>query len=123
MAIETTRIMLSGSTHGAPIKVAATSTPGTTIHTAQSSTDTNAGDAIFLWVTNTSTSTVNLTLEWGGTTDPDHLVVKARPVPGSSWMITLARGPALRNSLVVKAFASSANVLLITGFVLRDTVT
>lgn len=123
MAITTTKIMLSGSTHGSLVKVAATSTPGTTVHTCQSSTDANAGDELYLFVTNTSTSDVTLTLEWLGTTDPDNLILKAVTIPASSFRLPIIRGEMGRNSLVVKAFAGSANVLLIGGFVLRNTVT
>ena len=110
-----TRNKLSGSTDGLSVKIAATSTPGTTIHTAVSGT---AGwDEVYIWITNTSGSAVALTIEFGGTTDPDNLIVKSLSIPANSPPIPIVTGQMLRNSLVVKAFAGTANVLLATGFV------
>ena len=62
----------SGSTHGRRIKVAATATAGTLIHTATA--DTTKCDRLWPNVNNSSASPVNLTLEWGGVTDPDDLI-------------------------------------------------
>lgn len=111
------RQLLSGSTNGKAIKVAATATPGTTVHTALSGT---AGfDEVYAWVTNTHTSSVDLTIEWGGTTDPDDLVSKTVSIPALSGPTPIIPGLNLQNSLVVKAFASVANKLLMTGYVNR----
>jgi hypothetical protein len=66
-------------------------------------------------VTNTDSSDRTLTIGWGGTTDPDDLVMKTVSIPtvsGPIPIITLR----LNNSLIVKAAASTANVLLISGF-------
>ena len=111
------RIPLSGSTHGQPIKVVETATPGTLIHTAIASTSNF--DEVYLWVTNTHTSDVTLTLEFGGVTDPDHLICKAVTIPAKSPPIPVCPGLTLRNSLAVRAFASEANRLIITGHVNR----
>lgn len=110
-----TKVLLSGSTDGQPIKVAATGTPGTTIHTAHAT----ALDEIWLWVSNSDTVSRDLTIEFGGTTDPDNLVPKAMPVPPSCQLLLVIPGILLTNSKVVKAFASSANKLLIEGHVNR----
>lgn len=110
-----TRNKLSGSTNGKSIKVAATATAGTTIHTAVAGT--SSWDEVYAWVTNTSTAPVALTIEFGGTTDPDNLIVKALVIPPSSPPIPILTGQILQNSLVVGAFAGTANVLLITGYV------
>lgn len=112
--------VLSGSTHGRPIKVAATATPGTTIHTATSESDEGRYDEIYLFATNTDSSSRTLTIEWGGTTSPDDLVTDAFTIPPSVGPVLIIPGLVLRNSLVVKAFASSANVVLISGFVHRN---
>ncbi len=112
-------VLLSGSTDGDPIKVAATSTPGTAIHTAVSGT--TSWDEVWLWATNTTTSDVALTVEWGGTTDPDHLIVKAFVLPARSMPILVVPGIRLNNGGLIKAFAGSANVILITGNVNRIT--
>ena len=61
--------LLSGSTNGKGILVAATATAGTLIHTAVSgSTDL---DEIWLYAVNSSDADVKLTLEWGEATDPN----------------------------------------------------
>lgn len=107
--------VLSGSTNGRPIKVAATAIgSGTTIHTATSDTGTKF-DEVTIFATNTDTTDRTLTVGWGGTTDPDDLVLKAVTIPASSGPIPIATGR-LNNSLVIRAAASSANVILITGF-------
>lgn len=112
-----TREKLSGSTNGKSVKVAATATAGTTFHTAV--TGTTSWDEIYAWVSNTSGSPVNLTIEFGGTTDPDNLVVKTLSIPANSPPIPILTGQMLQNGLVAAAFASVANVLLVTGYVNR----
>lgn len=109
------KIELSGSTDGRPIKVAATSTPGTTIHTAQSGTGENNYDEIWLWATNTDTVNRKLTIEFGGTTSPDDLIEVT--IPAESGLVLVIPGLILQNSLVVKAFCASANVVNILGYV------
>lgn len=115
-----TREKLSGSTSGMPVKIAATATPGTTIHTAVAST-TNQWDEVYVWVTNTSASVVNLTIEYGGVTDPDNLISKTLPIPSNSPPMPILTGQILQNALLVKMFASVANVLLATGYINRIT--
>jgi hypothetical protein len=112
------KLKLSGSTSGKPIKVAATAIgSGTTIHTAVSgSTDY---DEITLFVTNTSGAAVTITLGWGGTTDPDDLVSKAVSVPANSGPIPIVVGLLLNGGLIVRAAAGTADVLLISGYVNR----
>lgn len=112
--------VLSGSTHGRAIKIAATSTPGTTIHTATSESAEGRFDEIYLFATNTDSSARTVTIEWGGTTSPDDLIVDAFSVPASVGPVLIVSGLVLRNSLVVRAFASAANVVLISGFVHRN---
>jgi len=107
------RVLLSGSTNGRPIKVVATATAGTTIHTAL--TGTTGFDEVYLWATNTDTSARTLTVEFGGATDPDDLIVKAFSLPAASPPIPIVTGQSLNNGLVVRAFASTANVVLISG--------
>jgi hypothetical protein len=107
------RRLLSGSTSGKPIKVAATATAGTLIHTAVAGD--NKFDEVYLWVTNTDTVSRDLTIEWGGATDPDCLIAKTYPVPALSGPIPIVPGLSLNAGLEVRAFASSANKLLISG--------
>ena len=72
---------------------------------------------MYLWAVNTSTSAVKLTLEWGGVTSPDDLVeVTIGPEDGK---YLIADGDPLSGGLVLTAFAGTANVINITGYVLR----
>lgn len=105
--------LLSGSTNGRPVKVAATATPGTLLHTAHAT----AKDEIWLWVTNTSAATVKLTIELGGVTDPDDLIEVG--IPGESGLVLVVPGTPLSGSVVVRAFAATANVLNVVGYVNR----
>lgn len=108
--------LLSGSTNGKAIKVAATATAGTLIHTAASGTSTI--DEIWLYAHNTSASAVKLTIEWGEATAPDGHIEVNIGAEGTG-MILVAPGIPLQNSLVVRAFAGTANVLNIFGYVNR----
>lgn len=108
--------LLSGSTNGKAIKVAATATAGTLIHTAASGTSTI--DEIWLYAHNTSSSAVKLTIEWGETTAPDGHIEINIGAEGTG-MILVAPGIPLQNSLVVRAFAGTANVINIFGYVNR----
>lgn len=105
---------LSGSTDGRMIKVAATATAGTLIHTANAST-TDDYDEIWLWAVNSDTSARKLTIEFGGVAAPDDLIETT--IPAESGLVLIVPGFILRNSLVVRAFAASANVVMIGGYV------
>lgn len=104
---------LSGSTNGKAIKVVATSTAGTTIHTAVSGTDD--WDEVWLWAVNSDTTPRKLTLEWGEATAPDGNIEST--IPAESGLVLVAPGLLLQNGLVVKAFCASANVVLLHGYV------
>jgi len=110
-----TKLVLSGSTTGLGIKVVATATAGTTIHAAHA-TDL---DEIWIWAVNSSSSAVKLTIEWGEATAPEGNI--EGNIPAESGLYAVIPGLLLTNSLVVKAFASVANVVLIHGFVNRIT--
>lgn len=112
------KLPLSGSTQGKGIKVVATSTAGTTIHTAVAGT-TNM-DEIWLYAFNSHTADVVLTIEWGEATAPDGNIIAT--IPYKQGLYLIAPGLLLQNGLVVKAFAASANVITIHGFVNRITV-
>jgi len=109
--------LLSGSTNGKGIKVVQTATAGTTIHTAVS----GASDLDELWIyaVNSSAADVKLTLEWGEATAPDGNIEIT--VPTESGLMLLTPGLLLQNSLVLKAFAGSANVIIIHGYCNRIT--
>ena len=113
MATTFTKVVLSGSTSGKQIKVAATATAGTTIHTAHAT----SLDEIWLWAVNSSTTAVKITVEWGEATAPDGNIEVT--VPGESGYLMVVPGLVLTGSLVVKAFAGTTNVLLVNGYVNR----
>jgi len=106
---------LSGSTDGKPIKVVQTATAGTTIHTAVVGTTAGTFDEIWLWAYNGHTSAVVLTIEFGGADVPDqNIVLTLAPQVG---LVPIIPGLILQNAMVVKAFASVANKVTISGFV------
>jgi len=110
-----TKAKLSGSTNGKAIKIAATATAGTTVHTAVAGTA--AYDELYLYLNNTSASAVTYTIEYGGVTDPDCLVGKAVSLPPNSGPILVIPGLLINNTLVVAVFCGTANVVLASGFV------
>ncbi len=108
---------LSGSVDGRGIKVAADSSPGSLIHSALSSVAANEWDEIYIQAVNTSGSAVKLTVEWGGTNDPgDHIEVT---IPAESGFSEVIPGHVLQNGAVVRAFAATANVIVLHGYVNR----
>ena len=107
--------LLSGSTDGEPIKVAATATAGTLLHTAVAGTTDL--DLIDLFACNTQSADVTLTLEWGGVTSPDHLLEIV--LPGEAGAIKITDKFPLQNGKVVRAFCSTADVVTIWGSVNR----
>lgn len=111
-------VLLSGSTNGRNIKVAATATPGTLIHTAHAT----ALDHVILEAINTSATARVLTIERGGVTDPDDLCEITIPAEGAGWIqIDTGEAP-LTGSVVVRAFcAAAANVINVKGGVRRVT--
>lgn len=114
------RLILSGSTNGLGVKVTGTGTGSTvTVHTAVSGS--TSYDLVTLWAQNNDVDgeTRTLTIEFGGTTDPDNLIIV--PVPCKIGPVLVCDGLPLRNSLVVKAFASTANEVVVYGSVLRVT--
>lgn len=113
------KIHLSGSTDGKQIKVAATGTPGTTIHTGSSTA--TVYDEVWLYATNTDTTNRKLTIEWGGTSSPDDLIELT--IPAESGLTLIVPGLVIKgnasSALVVRAFAASANVVCVSGYVNR----
>jgi hypothetical protein len=119
MPTSVSRIPLSGSTHGRGIKIAATASTGTTVHTATSST--TDCDVVTLYAYNSSASAVNLTIQWGGTTSVDDDIKLS--IPATSGLTLVAPDLVLRNSLVLAAYAGTTNVVTIHGFVNRVATT
>lgn len=114
-----TKVKLSASANGAPVKVAATSSTGTTIHAT--GTSASVIDEVWAYAFNSGTSAVLLTLQVAGTSSPDNdikltlnpreglvLVVPGLPLTGT--------GSAATNLF---AYADTANVITISGYINR----
>lgn len=127
MANATVKIPFSSSTQGQAIKIGATSTPGTAIHSTGTGLYTTVFDELYLWAMNTqaaaTATTVLLTVEFGGATAPDQNIII--PIPGQAGPVPVIDGLMLAGSgsvaLTVKAFAATTNVIMVMGYVLRIT--
>ena len=114
-----TKVHLSGSTGGQPIKVSATATAGTTIHST--GTSSSSIDEIWVYANNTSASDEKLTIEYGGTTSPDNLIEIT--IAAESGLVLVLPGLILSgdgtSARTVSAFSTNGNVINITGYVNR----
>ena len=114
------KIALSGSTDGRQIKVAATATPGTTIHTGSSTATTF--DEVWLYAVNSDTTDRKLTIEYGGTSAPDDLIEFT--VKAENGLYLIVPGLVIKGNatpLVIRAFCATTNVVMISGYVNRIT--
>ncbi len=111
------KVLLSGSTNGRNVKVVATATPGTLLHTATSTS--GEIDEVWLWATNSDTVSRKLTIEFGGTTSPDDTIEVT--IPAESGPFLVVPGLPLAGGLVVRGFAATASVVLVSGYVNRYT--
>ena len=114
------KIALSGSTNGRLIKVAQTATAGTTIHTGSATATTI--DEVWLYAVNSDSSDRKLTIEWGGTSSPDDLIEQT--ITAESGLLLVVAGLVIVGNatpLVVRAFAATANVVMVGGYVNRIT--
>ena len=105
--------LLSGSTNGKGILVVATATAGTTIHTAVSGTSDI--DELWIYAVNAHSADIKLTLEWGEATEPNGNIEIT--VPAEEGLMLLVPGLLLQGGNVVKAFAGTANEIVIHGYV------
>lgn len=110
-----TKELLSDSTNGKGIKIAAIATPGTALHTAVSGTSDI--DEIWIYAVNSDTTDRKLTIEWGGVASPDDSIEIT--VQAESGLVLIMPGLLLQNSLLLKAFCETADVVVIHGFVNR----
>lgn len=114
-----TKVILSGSTQGRAIKVAATASAGTTIH----ATGTSASiiDEIWLYAYNSDSADRLLTVQFGSTTTPDDDIKVT--IPTQSGLILVVPGLVLTGTgaaaNTVRAYAATANVITISGYVNR----
>ena len=115
-----TKIPLSGSTDGRGIHINDDATAGKTIHTG--SATATVTDEIWLYAVNYDSTARKLTIEWGSATDPDgHIEVTVLPEAG---LVTVIPGLLLQGNAtakVVRAFAGTADKIVVHGFVNRIT--
>ena len=110
-----THTLLSGSTDGLPIKVTGTNAGGAvTVHTA----DASANDEVWLWAQNLDGTDRLLTLGYADLTDPDDLLLE-ETISAQSGLFIVVPGIPITNSLVLKAFAAAAGVIMLSGHVNR----
>ena len=114
-----TKVPLSASTRGMPVKVAATATTGTTVHATGVSATTI--DEVWLYAYNGSTAAVLLTIQYGEASASDDDIKLT--VPPQSGLTLVVPGLVLSGTgaaaATVFAYASVANVVLLYGYVNR----
>ena len=121
MANAVAKIPFSSSTQGQGIKVAATATAGTAVHTTGASA--TVIDEVWLYLFNSDSVDRIATIEFGGATAPDQNIVLTVPTKGGlilavPGLILLGNGSV---ALTVKVFAAAANVITVSGYVNRIT--
>ena len=113
------KVLLSGSTEGKAIKVVATASTGTTIHAT--GTSSTVDDEIWLYAYNSDTAARLLTIQFGGTATPDDDIKVT--IPPQSGLTLVVPGLVLTGTgsaaNTVRAYASAANVVTISGYVNR----
>jgi hypothetical protein len=113
------KVLLSGSTQGKAIKVAATTSTGTTIHAT--GTSSSVIDEVWLYAYNSSASAVTLTIQYGGTTAVDNDIKLT--IPATSGLTLVVPGLILTGTgsaaNTVYAYAGTTNVITISGYVNR----
>lgn len=113
------RALLSGSSSGRNIPVAATATAGTLIHTAASGA--LAFDEVYLWVSNVTAAAATITIEWGGVTDPGDHICNALSVPANSPPVLVVAGEPMNGGLEIRAFSDTSFALNVSGYVNKIT--
>lgn len=113
------KVLLSGSTQGKAIKVAATASTGTTIHAT--GTSSTVIDEIWLYAYNSSTGPISLTIQYGGTTAVDNDI--KIDIPPTSGLTLIVPGLILTGTgaaaNTIYAYAGTTNVITISGYVNR----
>ncbi|CAB4166903.1 hypothetical protein UFOVP964_2 [uncultured Caudovirales phage] len=104
---------------GVPILVVATASTGTTIHTTTTSATTF--DEIWLYAYNSSTASVVLTIQYGGTATPLNDIKLT--IPATSGLTLVIPGLVLSGtgsaSTVMYAYAGTASVVTVSGYINR----
>lgn len=118
MSATATLIPFSASTDFRGVKVTTVSPidgSDTTIHTAVNNDPDY--DKVSILAYNDDSVSRALHLGWGGTSDPDDLIIVS--IPAQSGLVVVTIDLAIRSGLVVVASASAANVIVLYGDVKR----
>jgi hypothetical protein len=112
------KVLLSDSTSGKNISVTGANT-GAAVDIHDAVAGASDIDEVWLYACNTSAADVVLTVEYGGTTDQDDYIETTLTADGG--MTLVVPGLLLNGGLTIKAWAASANVVNINGYVNRIT--
>ena len=124
MAATFTKLALqpAGTTgDGLGILVVATATAGTAIHTADTTPTTI--DELWLYAYNNHSSSVVLTVEFGGVTSPKDVIKST--LTAQAGLVLICAGLVIQGNAtakVVRAFAATASQVSLFGYVNRITV-
>ena len=116
-----TKVLLSGSTQGKAIKIAATTSGsnGTTLHAT--GTSSSVIDELWLYAYNSSSSAVVLTIQWGGITAVDNEYKLS--IPPTTGLTLVVPGLILTGdgttASTTRAYAGTTNVITVSGYVNR----
>jgi hypothetical protein len=105
---------------GLGILVAATATAGTAIHTA--STTATTIDEVWLYAYNNHSSSILLTIEYGGVTAPKDVIKQT--LTAQNGLVLVVAGLLVQGNAtpkVIRAFAATASQISIFGYVNRIT--
>ena len=114
-----TALPLSAATNGALIKIAATATPGTTIHTATASDQPEGCDEVWLWAGSTSGSAISATLQISSGNVTDGQSINFRVPAAYNGPIAILAGHRVLDGVVITATAATAERVNIWGNVNR----
>jgi hypothetical protein len=115
------KVLLSGSTQGKAIKIAATTSgsAGTTIHAT--GTSSSVEDEVWLYAYNSSSAVIVLTVQWGGVTAVDNEIKIL--IPATSGLTLVVPGLILTGTgsaaNTIAAYAGTTNVITVSGYVNR----
>ena len=112
---EVTRVGLSTSNDGEMVLITATSTVGTTVHTATSQVSTSRYDEVWLFASNSHSAAVDLTIEIDiANTSTSKFKVS---IPKDDGLFVVLPGVSVHNGKLITAFASVASVINVVGYV------
>ena len=111
-----TKRVFSASTNGRGISVTGTAATGTLIHT--SVTGTTSHDEVYAYAYNSATVSKVLTVEWAQSTGQAGQAVKFT-VPSQDGHYLIIPGLPLTGGRRMRAYAATASVITIHGFVNR----